>query len=262
VLHFYSFTLSLSPDIVSKVCFYWHLFLSLFLVTIPESQHICVWDVPPLSSIPSNNDKNLILFFYVVPESKHVEPVCAMCVKWHSFQATTVLQFALVYRPGVPACWSCLWVVPPLSSIPSNNHKYVCFILLFNLVPESKYGEPVCEVCIKCHHPWIPACWPCLWVMPPLTSTPSNNHKYVCSILLFYIALSPSMVSPSVRHAYHFKLQPYHSLLLHIPAYWRWLWVMPPLSSIPIKKHKIVHIILLFHLDHEFQNVEQVWSVP
>jgi len=136
-----------------------------------------------------------------------------MCVKCHSFQVTTVLHFTLVH---CPACWPCQWVVPPLSSIPSNNHKYVRVTLPFHLGPASKHGKQVCEVCIKWNHSWIPACWPCLWVVPPLASTPSNNHKYVCSILLFTLSLSPSMVSQSVRHAYCFKLKSYPSLLLYI----------------------------------------------
>jgi len=62
---------------------------------------------------------------------------------------------------------------------------------------------------------------------------PSPN-KFVCELCLHYhphlvttvtmcstfhpftLSLSPNMVSQSVRHAYHFKLQPYYSLLLYI----------------------------------------------
>jgi len=74
----------------------------------------------------------------------------------------------------------------------SNNHKYVCSILLFYLVAESKHGKPVCEACLVttvpqftlAYRPWVPACWPWLWVVAPLSS---NKHKIVYTILLFHL---------------------------------------------------------------------------
>jgi len=143
-----------------------------------------------------------------------------MCVKQHSFQATTILQFALVYRPWVPSCWPCLWVVPPLPSIPSNNHKYVCSILLFHLVPESRASlRGVRQVASPLN--------PSMLTTPSFTSTPSKNHKHVCSILLFYLVLSFQVTTePQFTLVYH----------LWVPECWPWLWVVPLLSSIPIKK--------------------------
>jgi len=102
----------------------------------PKSNHIRVWDVPPLSSIPSNNHKNLIrvinswfysftlssspsmlsqpvwcvssgihsrlqpfssLLLYIVPESHHVYPVCELRLHYHPYLVTTIHMCAPLY---------------------------------------------------------------------------------------------------------------------------------------------------------------------
>jgi len=103
-------------------------------------------------SIHSNNHKNVysILFFYLVPEFQHVEPVGEVCLNWHSFLVTAVL---LVY-PTLSVSCVVSRVVLPLLSIP------IVIAILHYLVPA-----------------WVPACWASLWGMPPLASIPSNNCK-------------------------------------------------------------------------------------
>jgi len=121
---FYSFTLSLSPTMLSQsvrcasssIQYKLQLYSCLLLYIIPESQHVdpvCELCLNYLPYLVTTINTVCVLHFTLLP-CPWVQAVHEMCCKWHSFQVTTVLQFVLVHCPWVPPC---LWSVPPLTSI-------------------------------------------------------------------------------------------------------------------------------------------------